>query len=58
MQHSMPQESYSRRLDDQVAAQEKPYGYDDSPPPADTGDYNSSKLNSKKEYSMRYGRAE
>lgn len=52
-----PQQSYSRRLDDQVAKEERPYGYDDAPPPADTGDYNSNKLNSSKEYSMKRGRA-
>jgi hypothetical protein len=49
MKYEAPQESYSRRLDEMVAREEKPYGYNDSPPPADTGDYNSKKLNSNKE---------
>ena len=56
MQHA-PQESYSRRLDEMVAREEKPYGYDDSPPPADTGDYDQARFNSKKEYPMKHGRA-
>lgn len=30
-----PEESYSRRLDEMVAAQELPYGYDGNPPPYD-----------------------
>lgn len=28
-----PEESYSRQLDERVAAQELPYGYDGNPPP-------------------------
>lgn len=33
--HMVPEESYSRKLDDIVAAQEMPYGYSKSPPPSD-----------------------
>ena len=45
-----PSDSYSRQLDHRVAMQEMPYGYDHSPPPADSGDYNQSKLESHKQY--------
>jgi hypothetical protein len=48
--HITPPNSYSRELDSQVLAQEKPYGYTDSPPPADTGDFNQGRLESKKHY--------
>lgn len=44
------EDSYSRRLDRMVAAQEMPYGYDTPPPPADTGDYNTEAKESRKEY--------
>lgn len=49
-------ESYSRILDDRVAAQEMPYGYLTDPPAADTGDYDQSRLESKKEYAIRKGK--
>lgn len=52
-----PEESYSRRLDEMVAAQELPYGYDGNAPPADTGDYDQRRLESDKQYPMRNGRA-
>lgn len=53
-----PPESYSRQLDDKVAAQEMPYGYTSSPPPADTGDFDQRKLESSKQYpKRRNGRA-
>lgn len=32
---SSPPQSYSRELDDRVAAQEMPYGYSNPPPPYD-----------------------
>lgn len=48
--------SYSRQLDNEVAATEMPYGYTGSPPPADTGDYDIMALNSKKQYSVRGGK--
>lgn len=51
-----PPESYSRQLDNMVAAQEMPYGYTQSPPPADSGDYNMKAKESKKEYSPKKGR--
>lgn len=50
-------DSYSRQLDRRVAASEMPYGYNESPPSADTGDYNSEARVSKKEYPLRKGRA-
>lgn len=37
--YQVPEESYSRQLDNKVAATEMPYGYDMSPPPAGTSDY-------------------
>lgn len=49
-------DSYSRLLDDRVAAQEMPYGYVLPPPPADTHDYDQAVLESKKEYRPRHGR--
>lgn len=55
--HNEPPESASRELDAKVCREEKPYGYTESPPPADTGDYDQAKYNSKKEYPMRKGRA-
>ena len=54
---SLIPESYSRQLDERVARQEMPYGYTTNPPAADTGDFNQKRLESKKEYSMRKGRA-
>lgn len=54
MDHSkVPPESYSRMLDDKVAREEEPYGYTSSPPPADTGDFNQCKLNSKNQCKPR-----
>lgn len=49
-------DSYSRILDDRVAAQEMPYGYTNSPPPADTGDYDQAAIESKVEYTIRKGK--
>jgi hypothetical protein len=37
--HGYVDESYSRRLDASVQRQEMCYGYDQPPPPADTGDF-------------------
>lgn len=54
---SLVPESYSRKLDERVAFQEMPYGYESSPPPADTGDYDQRKLESDKQYPKRRGRA-
>lgn len=42
--HPVPPESESRYLDYKVCQEEMPYGYTDSPPPADTGDYDQRKL--------------
>ena len=48
--HKVPQESYSRELDQRVYEQEMPYGYTANPPAADTGDYDQRKLESNKQY--------
>lgn len=48
-----PEQSYSRELDLAVQRQERPYGYNMPPPPADTGDYDMKARESKKEYSRR-----
>lgn len=47
---SLIPESYSREIDQSVFMQEMPYGYTAPPPPADTGDFDQEKLESKKEY--------
>lgn len=52
-----PSESYSRQLDQRIHAEEMPYGYEMSPPPADTGDFNQRKLESDKQYPRHHGRA-
>lgn len=57
MMGSLVPESYSRILDEQVMAQERPYGYTNEPPPADTGNFNQRALESNKQYGMRKGRA-
>jgi hypothetical protein len=49
----IPEQSYSRELDMKVQREEKPYGYTENPPPADSGDYDMRKYNSKKEYPVR-----
>lgn len=54
---SLVPDSYSRKLDDDVARTEMPYGYTNNPPAADTGDYNQRSLESNKQYPMRKGRA-
>ena len=54
---SLVPESYSRILDERVLRQEMPYGYLSSPPPADTGDFDQARLESRKEYPKRHGRA-
>lgn len=43
-------DSYSRQLDEKVCKEEMPYGYTNSPPPADTGDFDQYKLESKDQY--------
>lgn len=52
---SLVPESYSRQLDERVSIQEMPYGYVIGPPPADTGDFDQARMESKKQYS-RHGR--
>jgi hypothetical protein len=49
-----PADSYSRELDWNVARQEMPYGYDEAPPPADTGDYNQARIETKKDINRGY----
>lgn len=39
--HKVPEDSYSRELDSRVQASERPYGYSEDPPPADSGNFNS-----------------
>ena len=51
--YKVPPESYSRELDEKVAAQEMPYGYTISPPPADTRDYDQYAIESHKQYPPR-----
>ncbi len=52
---SLVPESYSRKLDEQVAREEMPYGYLTEPPPADTGDFNQARLESRNKYTVRHG---
>lgn len=49
----VPPESQSRALDMMVQAQEMPYGYTGNPPPADSGNYDMTSRQSKKEYKGR-----
>lgn len=53
---SLIPESFSRGLDKSVSAREMPYGYSGSPPPADTGDFDQAKLESKVEYAPKKGK--
>lgn len=53
---SLVPESYSRQIDEQVSMQEMPYGYVTSPPPADTGDFDQARLETRKEYKTRSGK--
>lgn len=48
--HAEPSDSYSRQLDAMVQRQEMPYGYETSPPPADTGDHDMASRQSNKRY--------
>ena len=50
---SLVPESYSRQLDERVAIQEMPYGYEIVPPSADTGDFDQYTKESHKQYSPR-----
>jgi len=53
---SIVPESYSRQIDEEVLILEMPYGYTSEPPPADTGDYDITRLNSKKAYKVHGGK--
>lgn len=55
--HPIVPESYSRELDKDVLIQEKPYGYEIDPPPADTGNFDQAALESHKQYPLQKGRA-
>lgn len=48
--YRQPSESYARQLDRTVQLQERPYGYEMPPPPADSGDYDMRSKESKKQY--------
>ena len=52
-----PSESYSREIDKRVAKEEKPYGYSENPPAADTGNFDQRCLESNKQYTTRKGKA-
>lgn len=56
MMGSLVPESYSRRLDERVAMEEMPYGYTSEPPPADTGDFDQARIETKVKYNVRGGR--
>lgn len=51
--HAVPQDSYSRELDSRVQATEKPYGYSENPPPADSGDFNMRAYETRKQHTPR-----
>lgn len=53
---SIVPESYSRRLDEAVLMLEMPYGYTSEPPPADTGDYDQMRIETKVKYKVRGGK--
>lgn len=55
--HPVPTESYSRTLDQRVWGMEMPYGYTGNPPPADTQDFDQARIESKKQYPRKGGRA-
>lgn len=55
--HRVPENSYSRELDSRVQSQERPYGYSFGEPAADTQDFDQARIESKKEYPLRKGRA-
>lgn len=44
-----PEDSYSRYLDRKVRMEERPYGYNTPPPPADSHDYDVGRHESRKE---------
>lgn len=51
--HMEPKESYSRQLDATVYKQELPYGYDYSPPPADTQDFHEREYETKLQHHIK-----
>mgnify|MGYP001583609399 CR=1 FL=1 len=53
---SLVPESYSRIIDERVSRQEMPYGYTGNPPPADTGDFDQARIESKIHYNVRHGK--
>lgn len=56
MMGSLVPESYSRKLDERVQMEEMPYGYVNEPPPADTGDFDQARLESRNKYKVRHGK--
>lgn len=53
---SIVPESYSRQIDERVLLQEMPYGYTSEPPPADTGDFDQMRIETKVKYKVRGGK--
>lgn len=51
--HPVPEDSYSRELDSRVQAEERPYGYSEDPPPADSGNFDMRSRESDKQYRPR-----
>jgi len=51
--HAVPDNSYSRELDSRVQSQERPYGYNENPPPADSGDFNQRRYETKNQHKPR-----
>lgn len=47
--HAVPEDSYSRELDSRVQESELPYGYTSDGPPADSGDHNMRRHETKKQ---------
>lgn len=56
MMGSLVPESYSRQIDERILHQEMPYGYTSEPPPADTGDFDQARLETKNAYHIRHGK--
>jgi len=55
--HPQPRDSYCRQMDSRIFESELPYGYDTPPPPADTGDFDQARLETKVQYPKKHGRA-
>lgn len=51
--HAVPEDSYCRELDSRVQATERPYGYSDNPPPADSGNFDMRAYGTKNQHRPR-----